>query len=25
LFRFYGPTEKFFDKSYKLNDLKKVK
>ena len=25
LFRFYEPTEKFFVKSYKLNDLKKVK
>ena len=25
LFRFYGPTETFFDKSWVLNDLKKVK
>jgi hypothetical protein len=25
LFRFYGPTETYFDKSWKLNDLKKVK
>jgi hypothetical protein len=25
LFRFYGPTEKFYDKTWKLNDLQKVK
>ena len=25
LFRFYGPTQSLLDKSYKLNDLKKVK
>ncbi len=25
LFRFYGPTQSLFDKSYKLNDLKKSK
>jgi hypothetical protein len=25
LFRFYGPSETFFDKSWKLGDLKKVK
>ena len=25
LFRFYGPTQPFFDKSWKLNDLKKLK
>jgi hypothetical protein len=25
LFRFYGPTETFYDKSWKLNDLEKVK
>jgi hypothetical protein len=25
LFRFYGPTQSLFDKSYKLPDLEKVK
>jgi hypothetical protein len=25
LFRFYGPTKTLLDKSWKLNDLKKVK
>jgi hypothetical protein len=25
LFRFYGPTQAFFDKSYVLNDLVKAK
>ncbi len=25
LFRFYGPTETFYDKTWKLNDLKKAK
>ena len=24
-FRAYGPTESFFDRSYKLNDLEKIK